>query len=676
MKPMSRHSRTPRVASLALGLLAALLAPAPVAAQSVEEAPQVFVGGVPFDLTVRGSSTGFSVYRIETAVGGGLADGQVSADSVLVIADLVVTSAADLPLVALVGDRIYRVSGPFVPGWVSVLPPLVAVVLAVVFKDVVIALFGGVWLGAFAIYGWRPILATLRTIDTLVMGALTDSSGRAQIAVFSLLIGGMMGVVSRNGGVSGLAHAVSAWLTTRRRGKVAAGAAGVIVFFDDYASSVLAGTSMRPIADRLRISREKLAYLVNSAAVCTAAVVPFSTWVGYEIALIAEGLRIVAEEQQLVDFGVAAAASEASPLSVFLQTIPYRFYPLLTLWLVFLTSWMNRDFGPMAAAEARAAAGGGVHRPGAALLSDPSAEAMSPRPETKGRWWNAAVPVVVAITVTLLGIYATGLTAAADEATLIEIIAAADPFRPLLWGSLAGCLLAVLLSVAQRTLTLRESVEALAGGMRMMLLPVVILVLAWSLGSVVGTLGTAQFLSYAFAVGGWLPAPFLPALAFVVSAGISFLIGTSLGTMAILLPLSIPMTIALAGWAGVGGDYTILLGVISSVLAGAAFGDHCSPVSDTTILSSAASGCDHVDHVRTQLPYALLVAVVAIFTGDVAAAFGVPPWISLAVGAAVLYVVLRWRGREVPERTEDEISDDTERTLEGDSRTNPLERHA
>ena len=696
MKPTCRHGRTgwaaplealiARVspallapallapAILAVAVLGVAFAPEPLAAQSLEEAPQVFVGGVPFDLTMRGSSTEFSVYRVETAVGGPLADGQISPDSSHVIADLVVTSAADLPLVVLVGDRFYRVSAPFVPGWVSVLPPLVAVVLAVVFKDVVIALFGGVWVGALAIYGWRPILATLRTVDELVMGALAGSSGRAQIAVFSLLIGGMMGVVSRNGGVSGLVHAVSGWLTTRRRGKVAVSAAGVIVFFDDYASSVLAGTSMRPITDRLRISREKLAYVVNSAAVCAAAVVPFSTWVGYEIALIAEGLRIAAEEQQLVNFGVAAAASEASPLSVFLQTIPYRFYPLLTLWLVFLTSWTNRDLGPMAAAESRAAAGGGVYRPGAVLLGDPSAEAMSPRPGTKARWWNAVVPVIVAIKVALLGIYATGLTTAADEATLIEIVAAADPFAPLLWGSLAGCLVAVLLSVVQRALSVRESVEALAGGMRMMLLPVVILVLVWALGSVTETLGTAQFLS--FVLAGRLPVPFLPALVFAVAAGMSFLIGTSWGTMAILLPISIPMTIAVAGWAGVGGDYTILLGVISSVLAGAVFGDHCSPISDTTVLSSAASGCDHMDHVRTQLPYALLVAVVAIFTGDVAAAFGVPPWISLAIGAAVLYVVLRWRGREVPERTEDEISDAPERTLEGDPRTTPLERHA
>jgi len=657
----STHRRI--LTGLLAGIVGSAFGPPCLAAQSLDEAPRVFVGGVPFDLTVSGSETGYSVYRVETAQGEGLADGQVSPDSSLVIPDLVVASAADLPLVVLVGDRVYRVSAPFLPGWVSVLPPLVAVALALAFKDVVIALFAAVWLGALALNGFNPILATLRTIDEFVIGVLADASGRAQIAISALLLGGMVGVVTRSGGAHGIVAALTARVTSRRRGKVAGGATGVAVFFDDYASTLLAGTSMRPITDRLRISREKLAYLVNSTAVPIAAIVPISTWVGYEISLIAEGLRIAAEQQALVDLAVAAAVREASPLSVYLQTIPYRFYPLLTLWLVFLTSWTNRDLGPMAAAESRAASGGGVSRPGAVLLGDPTREALSPPPGTNERWWNAAVPVLAVVTVVLWGLFATGRAAAdAEAAGVVAIVAAGDPFAPLLWGSLAGCLVAVALSAAQGTLSPRESVQAVASGMRTLVLPVAALVLAWSLGSVTETLGTAEFLS--FALGDWIPAPFLPALAFMAAAGISFLIGTSWGTMAILLPVSIPLTIAVAGWGGVGGEYTILLGVISSVLAGAVFGDHCSPISDKTILSSAASGCDHMDHVRTQLPYALLVAAVAVPTGDVATAFGVSPWIALAIGAGVLYLVLRWRGRVIPDGEDDQVSAAHGRTLE------------
>jgi Na+/H+ antiporter NhaC len=665
----------PTAAALLAGVLALGVAPAPLAGQALEDAPRLFVGGVPFDMTIRGSEEGISVYRVETALGRGLGDGQVEPGALLEIPDLVVTSAAELPLVVLVGERLYRVSAPFVPGWASVVPPIVAIGLALLVKEVVLSLFAGVWLGALLIYGFNPLLATLRTIDEFVVGALADTSGQTQVIVGSFLLGGMVGVISRNGGIRGIVSAVHGWATSRRRGKVAAGSAGVAVFFDDYASCLIVGTSMRPIMDRLRISREKLAYLVDSTAAPIAAIVPLSTWVGYEISLIADGLRIAANQQQLVDPALGAALVQVSPLAVFIQTIPYRFYPLLTLWLVFLTSWMNRDLGPMAAAEARAASGGGVSRPGAVLLSDPTADALSPSAGTRERWWNAGVPVLVVIAVVLWGLYATGRAAAASDAGLLDVLGAADPFGTLLWGTFAGCLTAVVLSVGQRILSLREAAEAVASGMRAMLLAVVVLVLAWSLGSVTETLGTAEFLS--LAIGPWLPPVFLPALVFVLAAAVSFATGTSWGTMAILMPIAIPLTVSIGG--GVGfetGDYTVLLGVISSVLAGAIFGDHCSPISDTTILSSTASGCDHLDHVRTQLPYALLVAAVTVPLGDVATAFGLSPWIAIALCAALLFAILRWKGKVVPEGAEGDVSAAPERTLEEGPRTLPLERPA
>ncbi|HUP52039.1 MAG TPA: Na+/H+ antiporter NhaC family protein, partial [Longimicrobiales bacterium] len=228
---------------------------------------------------------------------------------------------------------------------------------------------------------------------------------------------------------------------------------------------------------------------------------------------------------------------------------------------------------------------------------------------------------------------------------------AADPFITLLWGSLAGCLVAIALSTAQRILTLEESIDAWLSGMRAMLLAMVILTLAWSLGSVTEAIGTAPYLTQI--LEGRVALQLLPVIVFATAAAMSFATGTSWGTMAILLPLVIPLSVSLGGFTDTGPDiqYTILLGNISSVLAGAIFGDHCSPISDTTVLSSMASGCDHVDHVRTQLPYAVIVAVVGMALGDIGTAYGLPVWVALLAGAGVLFAFLRFRGVDVDEET-------------------------
>jgi Na+/H+ antiporter NhaC len=333
---------------------------------------------------------------------------------------------------------------------------------------------------------------------------------------------------------------------------------------------------MRPITDGLRISREKLAYLVDSTAAPVAAIVPISTWVGYEISLIADGLRIAAE-QQAANPVLAAELAAANPFTVFIATIPYRFYPLLALAFVFMTTLMNRDFGAMARAEARAARGDGLHRPGAMLASDISGSALEMKPGIRGRWWNAALPVLSVLAVVVMGLYGTGRASAGPGASLMDVFGEADPFATLIWGAFAGCVMAVLLSVGQRLLTLTETMEALLAGLKAMMLALIILLLAWSLGAVTEQMGTAEFL--AAALEGNVPVRLLPALVFVIAAGMSFATGTSWGTMAILLPLVIPVTAALGGGADFesGAHYSLLLGTISSVLAGAIFGDHCSP---------------------------------------------------------------------------------------------------
>jgi len=301
----------------------------------------------------------------------------------------------------------------------------------------------------------------------------------------------------------------------------------------------------------------------------------------------------------------------------------------------------------MAAAERRAQQGKGLHRAGAQLAADSAHPSMDPKHGIPHRWWNAGIPVLTVVAVVVAGLYTTGRAGAGPDASLRDILGAADPYATLLWGSLAGCLMAFALSSVQRLLTVREALDAWFGGMRGMVVATVILVLAWSLGAVTQEVGTARYLAQI--VSEQVPLPLLPVLVFVTAAAIAFGTGTSWGTMAILLPIVVPLTVSLGGDAGFDGGqgYSVLLGTISSVLAGAVFGDHCSPISDTTVLSSMASGCDHVDHVRTQLPYALLVAGVGMALGDIPTAYGFPVWLSLLLAAGLLWFFLRMFGRPV-----------------------------
>lgn len=632
-----------RPCSLALQLaaLVPLLATADLSAQTVSDAPDVVLGGVPFSVAV--AVEGEGPYVVRDRAGTVLAEGTASGDTV--IEDLVVTDGDALPLTISVGGASLEIDPTYTPAWFSIVPPLIAIALALLLREAVAALFVGVWIGAWAIAGFNPITGTWRVIDRFVVPTLGDlDGGHPQIVVFSLLLGGMVGIVSRNGGTLGIVAAATPFARTRRRGKIATWLAGMTIFFDDYANTLIVGNTMRAITDRLKISREKLAYLVDSTAAPLAAIVPLSTWVGYEISLIADGLRIAAEQNP----AAAEALLAANPFTVFIETIPYRFYPLLALYFAALTAFSRLDFGTMAAAEQRAASGGGLYRPGAQLAAATESESMQAKEGVEPRWWNAAIPVLTVIVVVLWGLYATGRASVGADAPLRDVFGAADPFATLLWGSLAGCVVAILLSAGQKILTIGEGVDAMVGGMRAMMTAMIILVLAWSLGLVTEELGTSQYLAQL--LNERLPLALVPVTVFATAAAMSFATGTSWGTMAILLPLVIPLTVALGGYeAGFGetAAYSVLLGSISSVLAGAIFGDHCSPISDTTVLSSMASGCDHIDHVRTQLPYALLVGVVGMLLGDIGTAYGLPIWVALGGGAALLFVFLKLAGSSV-----------------------------
>jgi Na+/H+ antiporter NhaC len=543
---------------------------------------------------------------------------------------------------------LHRMTIPVDPGWLSLLPPLVAIALALITREVILSLFAGIWLAALLLVGFNPISATTMSLSSFIHEPLTDGDN-VSIVLFSLMLGGMVGVMTRSGGAQGIVELLRPYATSRRRGQFFAWLSGLVIFFDDYANTLIRGNTMRPMTDELKISREKLAYIVDSVAAPIAVIAPISTWVGFEISRIADSLNAAGAGVTDPALQAQLAAGAANPFNVFLHSIPYLFYPIFAMTLVLMITLTGREFGPMRKAEERALSGGGLFRPGATLAADVESSALAAAEGVPHRWYNALIPIGTVVLVALIALYYTGTAGLDGEpATIRNIIGSADPFSALIWASFTGGVVAMALAAAQKILTVKESLEAWVGGMRSMLLAMIILVLAWGLGAATNALGTGPYL--AALLGDTLPLWSLPVLVFIIASATAFATGTSWGTMAILFPVVVPLAVAMGagvGFAG-GDDYSILLGAISSIMAGAVFGDHASPISDTTIISSMASGCDHIDHVRTQLPYALLAAAIAIVVGDLPTAlFGLNPAISIVLGLAVMYVVLRVFGRPV-----------------------------
>jgi Na+/H+ antiporter NhaC len=611
------------------------------------DAPAVILTGTALTLTVhRPDDAPATPYVLTSATGAELASGELGPGETT-LDGVTIRSSADLPLTLNADGTSVPVAPRTFPGWLSIVPPLVAIAMALIFREVVISLFAGVWLGALILAGFNPITATMRSIDRFVVDALSDADHVAVI-VFSLMLGGMVGVVTRSGGARGMVEALLPWATNRRRGQFIAWISGLFIFFDDYANTLIRGNSLRPLTDRLHVSREKLAYIVDSVAAPIAVTAVISTWVGFEISMIRGSLEAAVAQTADPTIAQQLAAGAANPFLVFIHSIPYLFYPILAIALVLMIAVTGRDIGSMHRAEVRALSGGGVYRPGAMLAGDTEAGLQEAPEGTRNRWYNLVVPVLVVIVVALVGLYYTGAQGLApDERNLRDVIGAADPFASLLWASFAGVVVAMGMAIVQRILNVVEAVNAWVGGMRSMLLAMVILALAWSLSGLTEALGTGVFL--AGALQDALPLALLPAVVFLIASATAFATGTAWGTMAILFPVVVPLAVNMGAGVGFAGgeNYTILLGAISSIMAGAVFGDHASPISDTTVISSMASGCDHIDHVRTQLPYALIVAGVAMVIGEVPAALGLSPWIALAVGLVLLYGILRVFGKKV-----------------------------
>jgi len=606
------------------------------AAETRLEPPRVALDGVPFDVAVTGAPAGA---RLELDAGPLRFETVADAEGGAVFGDVIVDEPQSLELVVytLPATRAVPLSeAPLrvIPGWLSVLPPLLAIFLALALRSVIPALMLGIWCGATALIALSPAGAfrgLLEAFQVHVAGALADSD-HAMIILFSLMIGGMVGIVTRNGGMHGIVALIMRKARDRISGQVAVWLMGIAIFFDDYGNSLVVGNTARSVTDQLRISREKLAYIVDSTAAPITCVALATTWIGYEVGLIGDALKSIPDFNQ-------------NPYSVFLSSIPYNFYPLFALFFVFLVAVTGRDFGSMHAAEVRAM-GGRVRSEASEASSGEGLEELEPKEETPIRAINAVLPILVLIGTLLAALLITG-----EGDTLPRIIGSADPYKSLMWASLLGVVTAAVLSLAQRILDLQEVIDAWYTGVRSMLFAMIILVMAWALAGIADELHTADYL--VSLLGDSLPPALLPALVFVLSALTAFSTGTSWGTMGILMPLVIPLTWAVMSAAGMtGAEYHgILYSAIACNLAGAVWGDHCSPISDTTILSSMASGCDHIEHVRTQLPYAMAVGLVALLVGTLPTGYGLPWWLALPAGAAVLYGLIRFLGRRPEEGT-------------------------
>lgn len=525
------------------------------------------------------------------------------------------------------------------------LPPVVAITLAIATRRVVISLLVGVFCGALILAQGNVVTAAVDTLVKFLWGALYDED-HLRIFAFTLLMGAMVGVVRRSGGMIGIVDHLAPLARSRRGGQLVTWGLGLIIFFDDYANSLLLGTTMRPLCDRLKISREKLAYLVDSTAAPVAGLAIVSTWVAGEIGYIESGLTGL----------TFASTTPASPppdgFEFFIATIPYRFYVLWSLLLVPLVAIFGRDFGSMLAAERRALRADEEDRP-----KTPENELPGLAPEAAGprRWTDAVGPIAVTVGVILWLLIATGQAALAEKpgtpATWMNIFGAANANVSLVYGALAGLLASLLLVIGGRSLTLPQAAVAALGGARLMLPALAILWLAWSLSSVTDKPNLATGAAVGELLQQMLRPEWMPTIVFVLAAVVAFCTGTSWGTMGILMALVIQTTHQLlatqGNGAGVAADDPVLIASIGSVLAGAIFGDHCSPISDTTILSSQASGCDHVAHVWTQLPYALVVAAIAILCGTIPIGFGFPVTAALLLGTLALVAALLLAGGKV-----------------------------
>jgi len=507
------------------------------------------------------------------------------------------------------------------------LPPLLAIALAFITKQVLVALFAGVWIGGLMATGWDVFGGTATTLGWIISN-VTDS-WNATILVFDFIIGALIGVLYVSGSMFSLASELSKKIKSAREASFLSWFLGLAVFFDDYTNAVIVGNASRPLTDRLRVSREFLSYIVDSTAAPVAGLAIVSTWIGYEVSLIDDSFNYL---KSLVSEGKIALAPDVGAMYAWLMSVPYRYYSILAIILVLLLVITRRHYGPMLKAEHRAVSEGKVIREGAQPLMP--TETVLGSAKSSAPWWVFVSSVIVLVIVTLLGMWVTGGGDQWWTVSFTEALMNADAATALLWSSFAAYIFAAVAVLATRSMRFKEVMDSTVRGMYLMVLANAILVLAWSIKSATEAVGTAEYV-VELATAAGVPAMIVPAIIFLASCFIAFTTGTSWGTFGVMMPIAVPMAwqIALAQGAD---PYVVTYASIASVFAGGIFGDHCSPISDTTIMSSMFSASDHIDHVNTQLPYALTAAGISAVLFALFASGITTPLALLPVGVVLL----------------------------------------
>lgn len=530
-------------------------------------------------------------------------------------------------------------------GWMTLIPPIIAIILAFITKNVVLSLFVGIFSGTIIMqfyYGSNILLAIIYGFTDIVdyiLGSLADP-WNAGIILQVMTIGGLIALITSMGG----AQAVAESLAKRAKGPVSAQlitwALGVLIFFDDYANALIVGPIMRPVTDKMKISRERLAFVIDATAAPIAGIALVSTWIGYEVGLINDAYQSIGQD--------------VNAYGIFLQTLPYRFYNILMLLFVVVTSLTLREFGPMKKAQERARDTGMLIAENSEVETDEEEQEVLNK--NKATIWNALIPIGSLIVFSFAGFYMNGRTAIiggdntllAQEvinspfsfATIRETFGASDASVVLFQAALISSIIALVMGVSQELFTFSKGIDIWIKGMKTLMITGVVLLLAWSLSTVMNELGTADYL--VSLLGDTMPPVLLPTIIFILGAIISFSTGTSYGTMGILMPLAIPLATALDP-----GNSEFAIMSAGAVLTGAIFGDHSSPISDTTILSSMGAGSNLIDHVKTQLPYALAVGIISIVFGYLPSAMGINIWITLPVTFIAIIAMVFLLGKKV-----------------------------
>lgn len=493
-------------------------------------------------------------------------------------------------------------------GWLSLLPPVLTVVLALITKEVIFSLFTGVFVGYLIVNNWNPLLALVGATDGIANSLKDDWNIR--IILFCALLGAFVGLVQ----ATGAAAAFGRWMASKVRGRkgvqLVTWLFGLFVFIDDYFNSLTIGTVMRPVTDEQKVSRAKLAYILDSTAAPVSVLAPISSW--------------VVTIMSLIKSSDGFSKLNVSEFTFFLMLIPINLYAILAILMV-LQTIVRGDFGPMARSEGRAMSGKGLYDE---AYGQPSGEVGSTKvAKVKATAVDMVVPIVVLVVLavaffpitTYLSIIESGEARTFAEAvgsmSLRDAFNNTDASKALFYAVVYTLVISSLYFLSRGLLSIQRVGEAIISGIKSMAPALVILTLAWTIGGIIkrpveeGGLGLSKFLSEVVVAGGF-PLWLLPVVVFLIAAAISFATGTSWGTFSIMIPITFPIAVALAEKTGVSLLNASLIS-IGAAVGGGIFGDHCSPISDTTILSSTGAGCPHLEHVATQIPYAIFVMVVS-----------------------------------------------------------------